>query len=124
MDLKKFVLYYGLESETIGVREHLHDWKEGETLYDDSGRIFDAKQTVIYAIIWGTEKNVEALVEMFRELNTATSMKGVDYYFFDETPYILDYLKCTPYTVKKRQYGDYEKRLDFMEEFVNNRTWE
>ena len=120
MEIQKFVLYYGLDDEVIGVRPYCHDWQEGEVIKDNEGcRILEAKDVVIYAVFWNTVENVNILLDMFRELNTATSMKGARYYFEDE-PEILDYCRCNKWTMKKRVWGNYEKRLDYMEKATEN----
>lgn len=127
MEVKKLALYYGVNQEVIGVRECLHDWEEGDVITTNGVK------TEIYAIFDSTMRNMKILAGMFCTLNVATQMGCLKNYtqthsneeldnewmfeyndFFD----LLAVMTCTPWTMKKRQWADYEKRLDFMEEMV------
>lgn len=129
MENKKLALYYGVNKEVIGVRECLHDWEEGDVITTDGVK------TEIYAIFESTMPNMMTMAKMFCNLNTNTAMwclKGFNPNPQDEDEEydnegILDYtdmldllavMVCTPCTMKKREWADYEKRLDYMEDIV------
>ncbi len=121
MDCKKLILYFGLTTPVIGVRECLHDWQEGDVITTDGAK------TEIYAKFDSTTENMNVLAAMFKELNTNTS-SGLKFFVPEEndvTDYydihdLLERMVCNQWTVKKRQWSDYEKRLDYMEECVTN----
>lgn len=118
METKRMVLYYGVTEEVIGVRECMFDWKEGDEI------VTNGVKTEVYAVFDSTEKNMTAMVEMFLELNTKTAMSPLrnfdpeydDLYYFIDFLDLMDYMVCNKYTVKKREWSDYEKRLDYMED--------
>ena len=129
METRKLALYFGVNQEVIGVRECLHDWQEEDVINTDGAK------TEIYAVFESTPKNMMVIVTLFATLNTRTSMgwlknfntappdedeewdneELLDYVNFLD---ILSVLVCTPWTMKKRQWADYERRLDLMEDMV------
>jgi hypothetical protein len=118
MDYKKLILYFGLTTPVIGVRECLHNWQEGDVIDTDGAK------TEIYAVFDRTEKNMSTLISMFKELNTNTAMGGLknfdpeedEVWMYGEDEDIVPYMVCNDNTRKKRQWTDYEKMLDYMEE--------
>ncbi len=129
METRRLALYFGVSNEVIGVRESLHDWQEGDVI------VTDGEKTEIYAIFDSTLKNMLLMAALFTELNTKTSMwclQGFEPHPADEdemwdNKYLLKYtdfydllsvMVCNQFTVRKRQWPDYEKRLDLMEEVV------
>jgi len=130
METRKLALYYGVDEEVIGVRECLHDWQEGDIINTNGAK------TEIYAVFDSTLSNMMLITAMFATLNTRTAMgclSGFDPHPADEDEYcdnemLLDYvnfldllsvLVCNQHTMKKREWADYERRLDFMEEVVD-----
>lgn len=129
MENKKLALYYGVDKEVIGVRECLQGWREGDVI------ITDGAKTEVYAVFDSTMKNMMVMAQMFMTLNTKSSMwcmKGfienpcdedelmddedlIEYLDFVD---LLTVLVCNQYTVKKRVWPEYDKRLDYMEECV------
>ena len=93
----------------------------------------DGAKTEIYAVFESTLQNMKIIAAMFTVLNTKTAMWSLrgyipmpkdedeemdnedllDFMDFDD---ILSVLKCNKWTVKKREWPSYEKRLDLMEE--------
>ena len=129
MKNKKLALYYGVSKEVIGVRECLHDWEEGDVITTDGAK------TEIYAVFDSTHENMMVLASMFIALNNRTSMcclknfielpaneddlcDNEDLINYLDLSDLLSVMICTAWTVKKHQWPDYEKRLDFMEECV------
>ena len=129
MGTRKLALYYGVYEEVIGVRECLHDWQEEDVINTDGAK------TEIYAVFESTPKNMMVIATLFATLNTRTSMgwlKGFDPAPAGEDEYwdnmdlleymnfldLLSVLVCNPCTMKKREWADYEKRLDYMEDMV------
>ena len=130
METRKLALYYGVNQEVIGVRECLHDWKEEDVINTNGAK------TEIYAVFDSTPKNMMIIATLFTTLNTRTSMGWLKNFnpapadedevwdnedLLDYTDFldILSVLICNQYTIKKRQWADYEKRLDLMEECVD-----
>lgn len=131
MESKKLALYYGETAEVIGVRECLHDWKEGDVITTDGAK------TEIYAVFDSTMRNMLLMATLFVTLNTKTSMwclrnyepapadeveqwDNEDLIEFQDMSDLLSVMVCNTTTVKKREWPDFEKRLDFMEEVVSN----
>lgn len=126
MEVKKLALYYGITREVIGVRQCLHDWKEGDEINTDGAK------TVIYAVFDNTRHNLAVITALFKILNTNTAMWCISKYFDANDPDDVDDLEftdffdwisvmvCTQQTMKKRVWKNYENRLDFMEAMVNN----
>ena len=129
MEIKRLALYFGLTDAVIGVRECLHGWQEEDVI------VTDGEKTEIYAVFDSTPKNMMVLATMFKTLNTSTSMwclKGFNPQPADEdeeydNEELLDFtdfldllsvMVCTRWTMKKREWADYEKRLDLMEDMV------
>jgi len=126
MNCKKLILFYGLTAPMIGIREHHYDWKEGDELD------FRRAKTEVYAVFDVTHENMLKMYDMFKELNTPTSMKGLRCYLdcegildmpeecslkdWPELQDVLPYMMCNKDTRKKRQWKDYDRMLDFMEE--------
>ena len=129
METRKLALYYGVYEEVIGVRECLHDWQEEDVINTDGAK------TEIYAVFESTPKNMMVIATLFATLNTRTSMgwlknfnpapadedevwdneELLDYVNFLD---LLSVLVCNPCTMKKREWADYERRLDLMEDMV------
>ena len=120
------ILYFGLAEAVIGVREHHFGWQEGDVITTNGAK------TEIYAIFEPTPNNMLTMVKMFQTLNTRTSMgclgkldttEGPEY-VYEELDFMLDEVNleevmvCNNQTAKKYAFKDYEKRLDFMEECV------
>lgn len=129
MENKRLALYFGLSEEVIGVRECLHDWQEEDVI------MTNGVKTEIYAVFESTQENMMVLAKMFMELNTKTAMWCLRNFntqpadedeeydneeLIDFTDFldIMSVMVCTPWTMKKRQWQDYEKRLDYMEDMV------
>ena len=129
MENKRLALYFGVDKEVIGVRECLQGWQEGEIITTDGAK------TEVYAVFDSTMNNMMIITQMFMKLNTKTSMwclknfnenpEDVDEVLDNEV--LLDYIEfldllsvlvCNQCTVKKREWSEYEKRLDYMEECV------
>ena len=129
MENKRLALYFGVDKEVIGVRECLQGWQEGDVITTDGAK------TEVYAVFDSTLANMVVLATMFMILNTRTSMWCIR--GFDESPLckedeednedlidfvdmddLLSVMVCNKYTVKKRMWPDYEKRLDYMEDMV------
>lgn len=129
MEIRKLALYYGICSEVIGIRECLHDWKEEDVINTDG------EKTEIYAVFESTLNNMKVMAKMFRNMNTKTSMSCLKW--FNPNPQdedeqmdnewvlestdmldLMDVMVCTPWTIKKREWSDYKKRLEYMEEMV------
>lgn len=129
MENKRLALYFGVDKEVIGVRECLQGWQEGEIITTDGAK------TEVYAVFDSTMNNMMIITQMFMKLNTKTSMwclknfnekpEDVDDVLDNEE--LLDYIEfldllsvlvCNQWTVKKREWSEYEKRLDYMEECV------
>lgn len=129
METRKLALYFGVNREVIGVRECLHDWQEEDVINTDGAK------TEIYAVFESTPKNMMIIAAMFATLNTRTAMgwlKNFNPAPADEDEYwdnkelleyvnfldLLSVLVCNQHTVKKRQWNDYERCLDYMEDVV------
>ena len=129
METKKLALYYGVEKEVIGVRECLQGWQEGDVITTDGAK------TEIYAVFDSSLKNMLIMATMFMVMNTKTSMwclRGFEPCPADEDEMydnedmieytdmidLLSVMVCNQQTVKKREWPDYDKRLDYMEETV------
>ena len=129
METRKLALYYGVNQEVIGVRECLHDWKEEDVITTDGAK------TEIYAVFDSTPKNMMVIATLFKVLNTNTAMgclrnfnpaptdedevyDNEELLDFNDFLDIMAVLVCTQWTMKKREWADYEKRLDLMEDMV------
>ena len=121
MICKKLILYFGITEAVIGVRECLHDWQEGDVITTDGAK------TEVYAVFDCTEENMSTLVGMFNHLNTKTAMGPLykfdpeedELWWFGDDEDIIPRMVCNKYTMKKREWKDYEKMLDYMEECVD-----
>ena len=92
-------------------------------------------KTEIYAVFESTLENMNVLATMFRMLNKKTSMWSLKGFIPEpkdedeelDNEELLDYtnfldllavMVCNPLTMKRKQWPDYDKCLDYMEDMV------
>lgn len=118
---KKFLVYYNEDKGLIGMRQHLFDWEEGDTITTDG------VQVVVFGIFRGTTKNLNLVDDMFKVLRRfqprQKTVRVLDEGYehsetgdaFADSMNDLIHSHLEKVNVAKKVWKDFDAQLDFVD---------